>query len=201
MRAGIPREHHDGGDKFAIRLPVANTATAKGLLRGESITNRGTFYGWQRHLHKMKPRTQFLTALALLLFLLGVTWFSFSARHQETLQTFPATVNRDCAPWDGSAFTVSIPMNDGAALSISIWQAPDIKLPVTFSFPDDTGQIGNASYQLASGEYEQLSGTVSIKHVEAGSSVEGRFDLVTVAGQRFEGQFKADWKDTFILCG
>jgi len=149
----------------------------------------------------MKPRTQFFIATGLLVLLLGITWFSFSTRHQEALQTFPATVSRDCAPWDGSAFTLSVPMNDGTTLNISIWQAPDIKLPVTFSFPDDTGQIGNASYQLASGEYKQLSGTVFFKHVEAGSSVEGRFELVTEAGQRFEGQFKADWKDTFMLCG
>jgi hypothetical protein len=149
----------------------------------------------------MKPRTQFFIATGLLVLLLGITWFSFSTRHQEALQTFSATVNRDCAPWDGSAFTVSIPMSEGTIISISIWQAPDIKLPVTFSFPDDTGQIGNASYQLASGEYKQLSGTVFFKHVEAGSSVEGRFELVTEAGQRFEGQFKADWKYTFMLCG
>lgn len=140
-------------------------------------------------------------AIGLLVLLLGITWFSFSSRHQEALQTFPATVNRDCAPWDGSAFTVSIPMNVGTIINISIWQAPDIKLPVTFSFPDDTGQVGNASYQMASGESEQLSGTVFFKHVEAESPVEGRFELVTEAGQRFEGQFTADWKDDFMLCG
>jgi len=140
-------------------------------------------------------------AIGLLVLLLGITWFSFSSRHQEALQTFPATVNRDCAPWDGSAFTVSIPMNVGTIINISIWQAPDIKLPVTFSFPDDTGQVGNASYQLAFGESEQLSGTVFFKHVEAASPAEGRFELATEAGQRFEGQFIADWKDDFMLCG
>ena len=140
-------------------------------------------------------------ATGLLVLLLGITWFSFSTRHQEALQTFPATVNRDCAPWDGSAFTVSIRMNEGTIINISIWQAPDIKFPVTFSFPDYAGQVGNASYQLASGESEQLNGTVFFKHVEAASPVEGRFELVTEAGQRYEGQFKADWKDNFMLCG
>ena len=92
-------------------------------------------------------------------------------------------------------------MNDGTIINISIWQSPDIKLPVTFSFPDNTGQVGNASYQFASGEYEQLTGTVFFQRVAQGSPTEGRFELVTESGQRFTGQFKAEWEDQFMLCG
>jgi len=96
---------------------------------------------------------------------------------------------------------VSIPLSDGAIIDISIWKSPDIKFPVTFSFPDDTGQVGNASYRLASGEYKQLSGKVFLWRVDEGSPVEGGFELVTEAGQRFKGQFKAQWGDQVMLCG
>ena len=147
----------------------------------------------------MKSRTLFFIAIGLLI--LGVALFTFAARSQELVQATPATVTRDCAPWDGSAFTVSIPMEAGDSINVSIWQAPDIKLPVTFSFPDNTGQVGNASYQLTSGEYEQLSGTVFFQRVAEGSPLEGKFELVTETGQRFEGQFKAEWKDQFVMCG
>jgi len=147
----------------------------------------------------MKSRTQLVIVIGLLI--LGGIMFTVARQSRLPVQVFPATINRDCAPWDGSAFIVSIPMSDGALLNISIWQAPDIHRPVTFSFPDDSSQVGNAGYQAASGEYEQLSGTVFFRSVEEGSQVEGRFELVTEAGRRFEGQFKADWENQFILCG
>jgi len=149
----------------------------------------------------MKPRIQFFIAIGLFTLILGITWFRFSTHNQEPTQTFPATISRDCAPWDGSAFRVSVPVNGGAMLDISIWQAPDIKNPVTFSFPDNTGRVGNANYRLASGTYGQLSGTVFFWRVEEGNQVEGKFKLVTETGQQFEGQFKAKWKSQLILCG
>ena len=147
----------------------------------------------------MKSRTLFFTAIGLLI--LGIAIFTFSTRNQAPAQIFPATINRDCAPWDGSAFTVSIPMNDGTMIDISIWKAPDIKFPVTFSFPDNTDQVGNASYRLTSDKYEQLSGKVFFWHVDTGSAVEGKFELVAEAGRQFNGQFKAEWGNLVMMCG
>jgi len=147
----------------------------------------------------LKSRTLFFIALGLLI--LGIGWYTFSAQNQEPTQIFPATVNRDCAPWDGSAFTVQVLWQRGDVINISIWKAPDIKIPVTFSFPDDIGQVGYVSYRLGPSNYEQLSGTIFFWHVEEGSPVEGRFELTTEAGQRFEGQFKAEWGDQMALCG
>ena len=147
----------------------------------------------------MKSRTLFFIAIGLII--LGITLFTFSARNQEPAQTFSAIINRDCAPWDGSAFTVSIPMSAGAVVDIYIWQSPDIKFSKTFSFPDNTGQVGNASLRSVSGEYEQLSGTVFFQRVDEGSPVAGRFELVTEAGQRFEGQFEAGWENRVAVCG
>jgi hypothetical protein len=149
----------------------------------------------------MKSRTQFFTVISLLILLFGITWFTFTKRDQARGEIFPATVNRDCAPWDGSAFTVSIPLNNGTIIYISIWQSPSFNFPKKFSFPDNSGQVGNASLRSASDEYQQLSGTVSFRYVAEGSPVEGTFELVTEAGQRFEGQFKAEWGDQMALCG
>lgn len=147
----------------------------------------------------MKSRTLFFIAIGLLV--LGIAFLSFSPQNQEPVQVFPATVSRDCAPWDGSAFRVSVPMEDGAVIDIGIWQAPDIKFSKTFSFPDDTGQVGYVSLRLTSDKYQQLSGTVFFHRVDVENPVVGRFELVTQAGQRFEGQFKAEWKDQMARCG
>jgi hypothetical protein len=149
----------------------------------------------------MKPRTQFFMAIGLLLLIFGITWISFSTRNQAAIQVFPATINRDCAPWDGSAFTVSIPYDQGSVINISIWKSPDIKLPVTFSFPDETGQVGNAIYLSPAGEYEQLSGKVSFTRVAEGSPVEGEFSFASERGERFNGKFEAQWENEIVYCG
>jgi hypothetical protein len=122
----------------------------------------------------MKYRPLFFVAFGLLI--LGIALFTFSPQNQAPTQVFTATVNRDCAPWDGSAFRVSIPMKDGTVINISIWQAPDIKFSKTFMFPDDTGQVGNASLLLANGEYETLSGEVRLEGVSEGKPFAGRFN-------------------------
>lgn len=146
-----------------------------------------------------KSRTLFFIAIGLLI--LGIALFTFLTRNQEPAQVFPATVNRDCAPWDGSAFRVTIPMEDGTVIDIAIWQTPDIKFSKTFPFPDDTGQVGNASLRSASGEYEQLSGTVSFSRVGQSNPVEGEFDLTDEAGEQIKGKFKAEWENEVVMCG
>lgn len=146
----------------------------------------------------MKFRVSLYLAIILLIF--GITWFSFSMRNQEPVQIFDATINRDCAPWDGSAFTISIPMGD-ADLYISIYQSPDIKLPTNFLFPDNTMSVGNALLILPIGSSEQLNGKVTLQGVEQGSPVEGIFDLTTVTGEKFKGKFIAEWGNEIIYCG
>jgi len=149
----------------------------------------------------MKPRTSFAIAIGLLILILSITWYTFSTPNQEPAQIFPATINRDCAPWDGSAFTVSIPHEAGSAINISIWQSPDIKLPVKFSFPDKSMRIGNATYLLRFSYSVQLTGTVFFWRVDRESPVEGEFDLLTEAGQRLKGKFKAEWGNEVVYCG
>jgi hypothetical protein len=154
----------------------------------------------------MKPRTQLLIAIGL--FILGIALYtllnSFTnslTRDRPSGQAFPATIQRDCAPWDGGAFTVHVPINAGTSIDISIWQSPDIRLPKTFSFPDDTGQVGNASLIHSVGLPEQLSGSVSFSGVDQSAVVNGKFDLRDAMGTQYKGTFKAQWDDQILLCG
>src|SRR5215207_9595023 len=91
-----------------------------------------------RHLYTMKSRLFLSILLTLLLISVVAVWFFFRSHIKSPAHVFPATVDRDCAPWDGSAFTVSIPLPDGSTISISIYWSPDIKLPSRYSFPDET---------------------------------------------------------------
>lgn len=149
----------------------------------------------------MKSRTSIYGLLGLLLIALGGIWFFHAWKAQAPAQVFPATVDRDCAPWDGEAFTVSIPWSDTSTMSISIYRSPDIKLPSSYSFSDETMSEGHTYLLLPDGLPEQLAGRVWFQRVEAGLPVEGRFQFRTEAGVEFEGQFVAEWGDEIVYCG
>lgn len=149
----------------------------------------------------MKPRIMLYTLIGLSALAFFIFWFSHSRSDQENTKVFPATVNRDCAPWDGSAFTVSIRYDPESIIDISIWQSPDIKLPTTFSFPDATGRIGNAVHRSQIGLPEQLTGKIFFRSVEQGIPIEGEFNLFTDAGRQFKGKFMANWGDFIAMCG
>lgn len=96
---------------------------------------------------------------------------------------------------------MSIPFDSTTTITISIWQSPDIKFPVTFTFPDETGQIGFAYTLPEIDPLQQLSGEVFFWRVEEGMPVEGEFNFRTENGERFEGKFRADWGDQIAYCG
>ena len=150
----------------------------------------------------MKPRNQFLITIGVLILILSITWISFSSRGQVPVQTFPATIHKACAPWDGPAFTVFISLNDGNIMQIFIWQAADIPVPVTFAFPDQTGQLGFAYIGPINEPLQQeQSGEVSFTRVEEGMPVEGEFNFETENGKQFRGRFKAEWVKEPAMCG
>ena len=139
--------------------------------------------------------------IAIGLLILGIAIFTFSMRDQEPTQVFSATVNRDCAPWDGAAFTVQIPWHGGDIINISIWKSPDIKFPTTFSFPDNTGQIGNVILIRPVGLPDPLTGEVWFDSVSEEKVVDGGFRLKGERGDLFEGRFAAEWGSQVALCG
>jgi hypothetical protein len=149
----------------------------------------------------MTRRVLCILIITQTLLIMGLAWYTFSTRNQMPAQIFPATINRDCAPWDGSAFRVSILTNDGTAVNISIYQSPEINHPSTFSFPDETGQTGNAFILRKSGLSEQLSGNVSFQNIAEESQVEGELDLMTHVGNTFKGKFIAEWGNEVVYCG
>ena len=149
---------------------------------------------------RMKSQIRLSIMIGCLLFALGISLFLVSAQNREPAPHYPATVYRDCAPWDGGAFTLSIPL-ERSVIQISIYRSPDIRFPITFSFPDETMETGNAMLMLPVGRPTQLKGKVSFPRVGPGSPVEGQFDLLTDTGQHFKGKFKAVWENTTVYCG
>jgi len=149
----------------------------------------------------MKSRTQLLTSIGLIIFIFGIALFTFSKKSQETVQTFSGTIGRDCAPWDGAAFTLSIRYDSTSSIIISIWKPPEIKLASTFTIHDETGKIGQAYILSELDPLIPLSGKVFFRRVEPGSSVEGHFNLMDKSGKHFKGQFHAKWNNKPVYCG
>jgi hypothetical protein len=148
----------------------------------------------------MTRRILSISIIGLILLFTGIAWYAFAARHQIAAQIISATINRDCAPWDGSAFTISLPL-EHRGINISVYQSPDIKLPTRFSFQDDTLSSGNVLLILPVGSPEQLTGHVYFQRVNRDVPVEGTFDLITKAGEHFKGKFIAEWGNEIIYCG
>ena len=149
----------------------------------------------------METRTRFFIAIGLLILVLGIALFTFSTRNQEPAQVFPAAINRDCAPWDGAAFTLSFRYDPVTTITISIWQPPSFTFPVTFSFPDETGRDGIAYSLPELGPLEELTGTVTFRRVQEGLPVEGEFNFTTESGKLFKGRFNAEWGNEVVYCG
>lgn len=148
----------------------------------------------------MKSQTPLYILLVFALTLLGVLWSFPDWERQEEAPVFPATIHRDCSPGNTSAFTISIPIAK-SVIGISIYRSPDIDQPASFSFPDDTGQIGNALRLLPSSWPDQLIGKVFLQRVEPGMPVEGAFNFVTDLGERLKGRFTAEWNRQLTFCG
>jgi hypothetical protein len=149
----------------------------------------------------MKSRISLYTGLVLLLIALGGIWFFTRGKTQTPSHIFPAAVNRDCAPWDGSAFTVSMPLRDGSDIAISIYRSPNIPFPTRYLFPDETMREGHALLLLPVGSPEALTGEVWLQRVDQGIPVEGRFRLRSEAGKQYEGRFVAEWGNEIVYCG
>jgi hypothetical protein len=131
----------------------------------------------------------------------GTIWLFSILKNEGPSPLYPATIDGDCAPWDGAAFTVSIPRDQAAILNISIYQSPEIIHPVTFSFPDETMRIGSAYLLRPDGSPEQLTGKVFFAGVHTGQTVEGRFELTSTRGEKFMGTFRAEWGSQMAYCG
>jgi hypothetical protein len=138
------------------------------------------------------------TRVLLSIFMLLMASCRSAVSQPETpLPTYQATVNHDCAPWDGGAFTILIPFNEVNTIQVSIWEPIEIDHVASFSFPDQSGRVGYAGLDTG----EPLKGTVSLRNLKDGTQMEGEFNLSTDSGSQLEGNFIATWGDFVPLCG
>ena len=149
----------------------------------------------------MKNRIRLYSLIGMSAIVLGLIWFLRPTKGQEIKRVFNGTVNRDCAPWDGGAFTVSIAYDPRSVIVISVWRLPDINHPISFSFPDQKGNIGTAFYKPLSGDAIELSGSIYFQDVEEDNPLTGDFNLSSVNGDRFEGHFNVRWSSVIVMCG
>lgn len=148
----------------------------------------------------MKPRTLLYTLIGSLALVI-IFWIYSTTQTVQTDVVFEATVNRDCAPWDGMAYTITIPDQTVSGIVVSIWKSPDFHFPVTYSFPDSSGRVGTAIHRSAYGSSQQVNGKITLQPFEAGSPIEGRFNFTSEDGKQFNGNFKAEWGNQIALCG
>lgn len=126
-----------------------------------------------------------------------------------------ATVEHDCAPWDGAAFGLWIPAarfggNPDSWIYLRIWQDPD-KSKTSFVFSDKTGKIGNVRYYLAlkspqlivweKQPHQELKGQVRFIRINESESVLGEFDFLSEKSIHLKGNFEARWINKMALCG
>jgi hypothetical protein len=155
----------------------------------------------QRTREEMKNRILPYVLIVLFAVMAGMIWVIRSMKDQDNMKVFDATINRECAPWDGAAFKVSIPYEAGSVIEISVWRSPDIKSPTAFTFADQNGKTGDAFYVSLFGTAEPASGIVSFKKVEEDGPVQGEFNLRTDNGYQVQGKFHAIWENKIAICG
>ena len=148
----------------------------------------------------MKYRTLFYTLIGSLVVAI-ILWIYFTTQAGGDSTIFEASVNQDCAPWDGMAYTITIPFHAGSMIDVSIWQSPDFQFPVTYSFPDSSSRVGTAGYKSASGSVQQVSGKIILQPFEVGSPINGMFNFTSEDGEQFKGNFKAEWGNQDTACG
>jgi len=156
-----------------------------------------------RQTYMVKTWTKLYLLVVLFIIALGGVLYFYFLKYslKPETQIFPATVDRDCAPWDGSAFTVTVQYDAMTEIYISIWKTPDIRFPSMYALPDDKGQVGYAYILPELDPFIVLSGDVYLQSVSVDKPIEGRFNLKSEGGERFEGRFIAKWGDKVMLCG
>lgn len=151
------------------------------------------------------------TLLTVLLGILALVPMSASqAQGAQQPEVRKGTVQLDCAPWDGEAFMISLPLPNGSGplkprVIVSFWIAPDVPGPKTFVF-DANQRLGAASWwHSGHADADALFGSVRVQGVKVGSNVVGDLDLQTQDGTTFKFTFEAHWVDLWPgagpLCG
>ncbi|MGN6153603.1 MAG: hypothetical protein ACTHOH_16600 [Lysobacteraceae bacterium] len=118
-----------------------------------------------------------------------------------------AQIARSCAPWDGAAFTVSVPATgDGVdpaalpALRLSVWSAPQFDGERTVVFAEGDDRTGMALYAETVDRATPLTGEATFRQAADGS-IEGTLRLKAADGRRFERRFRGRLDPATAMCG
>lgn len=117
-----------------------------------------------------------------------------------------AQIARTCAPWDGAAFTVSVPLGNDAdpaalpALQLSVWSSPQFDGERKIVFAEGDDRTGAASYAETVERATPLTGEATFRQAADGS-IEGTLRLKAADGRRFERRFRGRLGDRAVMCG
>jgi len=117
-----------------------------------------------------------------------------------------ADIARACAPWDGAAFSVSVPLREGAdpaalpALRVMVWSPPRFERERTVVFADGDDRTGVAQYAESEDRATPLTGEATFRQTADGG-LEGTLRLKAADGRRFERRFRGRLDDRRVMCG
>jgi len=112
-----------------------------------------------------------------------------------------ATINRDCGPADGPAFTLTVPMHGRGEVRISIWKPPRIAGRAQFLLRESTDTQGSANLFVSPQELIPLAGSVVFDGVDVQRPVYGSFRFMSPSGDAIQARFAALWTDLPVYCG
>ena len=132
------------------------------------------------------------------------------AADQGELTPYPyAYARRDCAPWDGPAF--SVVLTDTPAqpdslttsfLRIAVWRGIESAIGRTLAWEGTTSQVGTASRCQADGRCEEASrGEIRVEWRTADSLLGGEFRVDFGRTRSERGRFTAAWVPDRVMCG
>ncbi|MFN8861229.1 MAG: hypothetical protein ACK5ZR_13045 [Gemmatimonadaceae bacterium] len=125
-----------------------------------------------------------------------------------------ATVEPDCAPWDGAALAFWIPTERlggprNGWLSLRLW-LPPTRAAGRYDFPDTTDRIGRVVHFVgltspkaidwATQPHEELRGVVQVDRVDTNHPVRLDLDFTAVTGTRLTGRIEAQWIGAGGVC-
>lgn len=117
-----------------------------------------------------------------------------------------AHIARTCAPWDGAAFSVSVPLREGAdpgalpALRVMVWSPPRFEHARTVVFADGDNRTGVAQYAESEERATPLTGEATFRQAADGG-IEGTLRLIAADGRRFERRFRGPLDPGVVMCG
>lgn len=116
-----------------------------------------------------------------------------------------AHIARTCAPWDGAAFSVSVPVGHGVdpaalpALQLSVWSSPQFDGERTVVFADGDDRAGLAFHVETPERTTPLTGEVTFRQAADGG-IEGTLRLKDADGRRFERRFRGRLDGGAVMC-